>query len=187
VEALAPTNAAAEPVRIALGNIVNPGDAARAVTFSVEVVAANTLASANSRLSFRSGAMPAATVAPVVLSSGSTTWYRAIAGAWEHRADADAWLTAARERGEFGNTTGRVIETPLALLLLTSKDDATIEAERMRWAAQGVTAYALRGEDGMTRLYAGAFEDLAQTALLAMTLRDAGAEPQVAYRIGRMF
>jgi hypothetical protein len=187
--ASAPAVASAEepaPVHIALGPLVNPDDSSRAAAFSVEVVAANTLASANSRLVFRTGMVPAATVAPVILGAGAT-WYRAMAGAWNSRDDAEAWLDAARARGELGSTGGRVMHAPVALLLAESRTASEIEAQREVWVARGIAAYALRDENGMMRLYAGAFEFPAQAAVLAMTLRDNSVEPRVAYRIGRMF
>lgn len=173
------------PVVIELGPLVNPADSARASAFSVEVVAANTIASANSRLVFRTGTVPAATIAPVTLSA--TTWFRAMAGAWSSRADAEQWLQAARARGELGSTGGRVVHAPVALLLEESREAAVIETARESWAARGITAYALRDENGLMRLYAGAFEFPAQAALLAMTLREHATEPRVAYRIGRTF
>jgi len=184
--AAAPPLAEPAPIDIDLGPLVNPADSARASAFSVEVVAANTLTSANSRLVFRSGLVPAATIAPVVLGGGAT-WYRAMAGAWMSRDDAESWMQAARARGELGGNGGRVVRAPIALLLTESRVASDIETAREAWVARGIAAYALRDENGMMRLYAGAFEFPAQAALLAMTLRDFATEPRVAYRIGRMF
>jgi hypothetical protein len=80
-----------------------------------------------------------------------------------------------------------VVRAPVALLLDESRAADEIERSRETWQTRGIAAYALRDEDGMMRLYAGAFEVPAQAALLAMTLRDFSAEPRLAYRIGRTF
>jgi hypothetical protein len=55
------------------------------------------------------------------------------------------------------------------------------------WEARGISAYALTQEQGRIRVYAGAFESPAQAVVLAMMLRELGAEPRLAYRIGRSF
>jgi hypothetical protein len=47
--------------------------------------------------------------------------------------------------------------------------------------------YALLQPDGTARLYAGAFETPDKAALLAATLREAGIEPTLVYRMGRAF
>lgn len=176
----------AEHVEIALGPIVNPGDSATALIFAVEVIAANTLASANSRLVSPVAPFPASTVAPVVLRSGSPLWYRALVGAWPSRSEAEAWLDAQRSSGILRATAGRVVATPFALLLEAGRD-ADVAAAVARWEQLGVRAYGLRQDDGSVRIFAGAFETAAQAVWLASTLRDLGADPQVAYRTGRMF
>ncbi len=176
----------AEQVKITLGPIVNPGDSSNALTFAVEVVAANTLASANSRLVSPVAPFPAPTVAPVVLRSGSPLWYRAIVGAWPARQEAEAWLDAQRATGILRASAGRVVAVPFALLLEEVRG-ADVAAAVTRWERRGVRAYGLRQDDGSVRIFAGAFETAAQAVWLASTLRDLGADPQVAYRTGRMF
>lgn len=175
-----------EQVEIVLGPIVNPADSANALTFAVEVVAANTLASANSRLASPVAPFPASTVAPVVLRSGSPLWYRALVGAWPTRQEAEAWLDAQRSTGVLRAAAGRVVATPFALLLEEVRG-ADASAVVARWEQLGVRAYGLQQDDGSVRIFAGAFETAAQAVWLASTLRDFGADPQVAYRTGRMF
>lgn len=182
----APVPEPAERVEIVLGPLVNPGDSAKALTFAVEVVAANTLASANSRLASPVAPFPASTVAPVVLRSGSPLWYRAFVGAWPTRQEAEAWLDAQRSTGILRASAGRVVAAPFALLLEDARG-ADVAAAIARWERQGVRAYGLRQDDGSVRIFAGAFESAAQAVWLASTLRDLGADPQVAYRTGRMF
>src|SRR5690606_14305277 len=70
---------------ITLGAIVNPDDSANAAIFAVELVAANTLAGANSRLAIAGESLPAATVAPVSLGTDGRPWFRALTGAWPAR------------------------------------------------------------------------------------------------------
>jgi predicted component of type VI protein secretion system len=179
---------APEPIEIEvhLGPPVNPEEAANAAIFAVELVAANTLASANSALVSRTGDFPAATVAPVLLGTTARPWFRALSGAWQHRGDAEAWLASERARGVLRASVGRVVAVPFALLLAelsAAEADDTIA----RWEAAGIRAYALEQEDGSVRIYAGAFETAGQAVWLASTLRDAGETPRLAYRTGRAF
>jgi hypothetical protein len=173
-------------IEVRLGPPVNPEDSANATIFAVELVAANTLASANSALVSRTGEFPAPTVAPVLLGAASSPWYRALSGAWRDRGGAEEWLARERARGVLRATVGRVVAVPYALLLAESSA-AEAEATMARWAAAGIRAYALQQEDGSVRVYAGAFETAGQAVWLASMLRDAGETPRLAYRTGRMF
>ncbi len=175
----------AEPVLIALGPVVNPADSARAVRFTVELVAANTLAGANSRLAIRGVALPAPTLAPVQL--GNRPWYRALVGAWENRREAEAFLRGLHDRGVVPEDVGRVLTAPYAMLLARGLSAGEAAAAVAEWESRGVRAYGLVQHDGSVRLFAGAFETSDQAALLAMSLRDLGTEPSLAYRTGRMF
>lgn len=174
-------------VHIVLGAIVNPEDSARAAVFAVELVAVNTLASANSRLAALGVGAPATTVAPVILSSGGRTWYRVLVGAWASRADAESWLADERSRGVLKADGGRVVAVPLALQVASVRDAHAAEEEIAAWRARGIGAYALQEMDRTIGVYTGAFEGAAQAAVLAMRLREMGAEPRLAYRIGRPF
>ena len=176
-----------EEVRIVLGEIVNPGDSTRAAVFAVELIAANTLTSANSRLVALGAAAPAPTVAPLELGGEGRTWYRVIVGAWQLREDAERWLASERARGALRADGGRVVIVPLALELAVMRDGTAAAEAIVEWRSRGISAYALRSENGRIRIYAGAFEGSAQAAVLAMRLRALGAEPRLAYRIGRSF
>lgn len=173
-------------IEVSLGPPVNPEDSANATIFAVELVAANTLASANSALVSRTGDFPAATVAPVLLGAASRPWYRALSGAWRDRGDAEAWLAGERARGVLRTTVGRVVTVPFALLLAETSA-ADVEHTIAQWAAAGIRAYALQQDDGSVRIYAGAFETAGQAVWLASMLRDAGETPRLAYRTGRTF
>lgn len=172
---------------ITLGAIVNPDDSANAATFAVELVAANTLAGANSRLAIAGESLPAATVAPVSLGTDGRPWFRALTGAWPAREEAEAFLTALRRRGLVRDDVGRVIGAPVALLLADGVRRSDVPATLARWEARGVPAYALLQDDGSARVYAGAFETSGQAALLAKSLRDLGVAPVLAFRTGRSF
>ena len=170
-----------------LGALVNPADAEIATIFTVELVAANTPAGANSLLATRGTGLPATTIAPVPLGSDGRPWYRALTGAWHERAEAEAFLATLRERGTVRPNVGRVLRAPYALLLAQSVPPDDVPAALAGWAERGFTAYALLQDDGRARLYVGAFETLDQSVLLAESLRDIGVEPLVAIRTGRMF
>jgi hypothetical protein len=166
---------------------VNPGDSLRAAPFAIEVVAANTLAGANSFIRDAGDLpLPASTVAPVQLGGGSL-WYNVIVGAWRTRAGADSLLDALRARKVVGRGAGVVVRVPYALLLADKLDGARAKEVVNSWRARGIPAYALVQEDGSVRVFAGAFETAAQAAPLAASLRDAGAPPVVAFRTGRPF
>lgn len=185
--AKAPALPAPEELRIDVGPIVNPADSVGAARFAVELVAANTLLSANSRLASLESDLPSPTVAPVILGSAGRTWYRAIIGSWSTQQDAAQWLAKERARGVIRGDAGRVLEVPWALQLASVRDPSAARDEIARWEAQGIRAYALVEMEGGIRVYAGAFETPAQAVVLAMMLRELGAEPQLAYRIGRSF
>jgi hypothetical protein len=172
---------------ITLDPIVNPDDSAIAANFTVELVAANTLAGANSRLAMRGEKLPAPTISPVLLGSDGRPWYRALTGAWQRRDEASDWLDALRERGLVRHDVGRVMRAPLALRLAEGVRVAEAPMVVARWQARGIPAYALMQDDGSARVYAGAFETSGQAALLAKSLRDLGDTPVLAFRTGRTF
>lgn len=178
---------ASTPVTIALRPVVNPADAAIAADFAIELVAANTLSGANSRLAMRGVTLPAPTLAPVQLGSDGRPWFRALVGAWRERGEAQAELDALRARGLVRQDVGRVLRVPYALRLATGvhRDDAATAL--LQWRAQGIPAYALLQDDGRVSVFAGAFETSGQAVLLARSLIDLGIEPVVAFRTGRAF
>ena len=174
-------------VEVSLGAPVNPSDSAIALRFAVELVAANTLASANSSLSSLEVPAPAATVVPVPIGSSVRPWFHAVVGAWPDRASADVWLTARRTAGTLRPSAGRVVEVPLALVLEDSLGREDVAAAVAQWNARGVQAYGLWQSGGWVRLYAGAFESAGQALWLASVVEEAGVMPRLAYRTGRMF
>ncbi len=175
------------PDTITLGAIVNPDDSLLASAFTVELVAANTLAGANSRLAMRGVNLPAPTLAPVLLGADGRPWYRALTGAWRTRPEAEAFLATLRDRGLVRDDVGRVLRAPYALLLAEGVPPDRIAAALAQWESRGIPAYALLQDDGRARLFAGAFETSGQSAFVALSLRDIGVEPMLAFRTGRAF
>ena len=175
------------PDTLTLDAIVNPGESAIASSFTIELVAANTPAGANSLLVMRGLRLPAPTLAPVLLGSDERPWYRALTGAWRDRAEAEAFLGSLRDRGLVRPSVGRVLRAPYALLLASGIRTSEVPAALAGWAERGISAYALLQEDGRARLYVGAFETSDQSVLLASSLRDLGVAPRVAFRTGRTF
>lgn len=183
-----PTTAISAPAdTVQLRERVNPGDSLRSAAFAIEVVAANTLAGANSFVRDAGDVpLPASTVAPVQMGGG-TLWYRVMVGAWRSRAGADSLLEVLRSRRVVRRDAGVVVRVPYALLVADKLDSARAKEVVNSWRTRGISAYALVQEDGSVRVFAGAFETAAQAAPLAASLRDAGAPPVLAFRTGRPF
>lgn len=172
---------------ITLGEVVNPDDSTNASGFTVELVAANTLAGANSGLAMRGVDLPAPTLTPVLLGADGRPWYRALTGAWHARAEAESFLATLRDRGFVRDDVGRVLRAPYALLLVEGMPPEQATAAIAQWEARGISAYALLQDDGRASLFAGAFETPGQSVLVALSLRDTGVEPVLAFRTGRTF
>jgi hypothetical protein len=183
----APAPSAANAVH--LPDPVNPADSATVAPFAVEVMAANTLAGANSFLANNAAAvaLSGATVSPVVVGGSASVCYKVVAGASHNRAGADSLLAAVRGERVVRSEEGRVVKVPYALVLADRVDPA--EAARLvrSWRARGVGAYALVQGDGSVRLLAGAFETPAQAVPLASVLQAAGVAPVLAFRTGRAY
>lgn len=187
VDSLATLPEVGAPDTITLGAVVNPDDSTDVAAFTVELVAANTLAGANSGLVMRGVPLPAPTLAPVLLGADGRPWYRALTGAWQARDEAEAFLATLRDRGLVRDDVGRVLRAPYALLLAKGVPPDRATAAIAQWESRGIPAYALLQTDGRVRLFAGAFETPGQSALLALSLRDTGVEPVLAFRTGRTF
>ena len=180
--------AMADTVRVA--GVVNPADSAVAAAFAVEVVAANSVAGANSVLRDStswpgSGEGKLRIVVPVAVGSG--VWHKVVVGAWSSRGAAVVLLDALRVRGILGREAGRVVRVPYALLLAPSLTRAEADSVVASWRARGVAAYALQQQDGSAHVFAGAFETTAEAAVLAAAVRDRGTQPVMAFRTGRAF
>jgi hypothetical protein len=178
---------ASETVRLA--DPVNPVDTASTVPFAIEVMAANTLAGANSFLANngQSTALSGATVSPVVVGGSTSVWYKVVAGASHVRAGADSLLAALRRERAVRSGEGRVVTVPYALVLARRVMRTEVAALVRSWRQRGFDAYALVQDDGSVSLLAGAFETPAQAAPLASALRADGVAPVLVYRTGRAY
>lgn len=156
--------------------------------YAVNVVAANTVAGANSVLRDGEKAilLPAVTVSPVTLGGG-TIWYQVIIGAYATRADADDMLQLLRRKGVVRTDGGVVVRLPFGLLVADGLSASEAHAVVTEWRGKEIMAYALLQADGRARVLAGAFETPAQAAPLAAQLRRAGVPATVVYRLGRVF
>ena len=174
---------------VSLRDPVNPVDTSATAAFAVEVMAANTLAGANSFLSdhANSASLAGATVSPVAVGGSSSIWYMVDVGASHERAGADSILAALRRERLVRGEAGRVVRLPYALVLETGVDRSAAPRLRESWRQRGFNSYFLMQNDGSVRLFAGAFETPAQAASLAAALRAAGVAPVLAFRTGRTY
>ena len=166
----------------------NPEDAASASAFSVEVVAANTAEAANLELRRRGASLPSATVTPVPIGAERATWYKLIAGAFPERRQADSLLSALRTAKLLDDSSGSVIQAPLALLVDSLPSQSGINAELKKtidsYSTRGINLYALIQRDGGARFYSGAFERAEEAGGLLKILRASGLKPVLVYRTG---
>lgn len=167
-----------------------PGDESRLSPFSIEVVAANTASNANSLLhdDAQIAAGPAATVSVVEVRSGAgrtARWHKVMLGAWGGAASADSALAAMRKRRTLRAGEGVVVRAPYAMLLADSASSERARAVMEVWRAKGLVPYALTQDDGSVRVFAGAFETVAQGVAMAAIVHDAGGTPIIAFRTGR--
>ena len=175
---------------VSLVEQLTPEDSAAAAEFAVEVVAANTASNANSLLADaqKKGTRPAATISIIPVRSGvsrTARWHKVMFGAWRSARSADSALRVLRDDGVVRRDAGAVIRAPFGLLLAEGASPERARAVMDVWRAKGVAPYALAQEDGTVRVYAGAFETVAQAVTMAAMVREAGGVPIVAYRTGR--
>ena len=175
---------------VSLVEQLTPEDSAVAAEFAIEVVAANTASNANSLLADaqNEGARPAATISIIPVRSGvsrAARWHKVMYGAWRDSRSADSALRVLREDGVVRRDGGAVIRAPFGLLLADGASPERARAVMDVWRAKGVAPYALAQDDGTVRVYAGAFETVAQAVTMAALVREAGGVPIVAYRTGR--
>ncbi len=174
--AIADSIARLEPLAVS-----NPGDSARASRFSIYFTTANTRDAAMPDKSVLS--LPAVAMSPV--REGSEVWYRVTIGASADRQAANAMLADLRSRETL--TSGNVLDVPFALLLEQNIAAAAVNETLNEYAQRGIIAYALRQADGKATIMTGAFENPAQSNILADSLQKSGITPVLIYRTGRTF
>ncbi len=164
--------------------IANPEDSARAVAFTVELLATNTLAGAVLALK---DSLSAGTVSPALLGGSRSLWFRVVAGAYASRREADSLLADLVRRKRATDGSARVLQAPFGFRLEMNVPRDTTPLALARWRRSGLPAYALVQDDGKVTIFAGAFERPDQAALLLPALRDASVGPDLAYRTGRTY
>lgn len=192
VESAAST-APAETARVdtvAIEERTPASDTDRLAPFAIRVVATSTSANANSILHDveQAAGVNAATIAVVARRTGpgrAMRWHEVMFGAWRAAPAADSGLAAARRSGVVPGDGGAVVRVPYAVLLADGAAPERARAVLEVWRAKGVAPYALRQDDGTQRVYAGAFETVAQAAPMAAMIHAAGGAAIVAYRTGR--
>lgn len=185
----APTAAMPPADTVRLTDPVNPADTSSTAPFAVEVMAANTLAGANSFLTdnAKQTSRNGATVSPVTVGASTSVWYKVVVGASHARAGADSLLAAMRRGKLLRSGEGLVVKVPYALVLAENLEQSNAQDLHDSWQKRGFNTYLLVQSDGSVRLFAGAFETPAQAAPLASALRAAGVAPVLAFRTGRTY
>jgi hypothetical protein len=129
--------------------------------------------------------MPAVAISPVILDGGQ--WFRVTVGASADEAAATALLARLRTAKILGQTSGTIVRVPFAFRLeegLSVEGAPRVIAE---YDKRGISAYALRQDDGRVSLFTGAHETVEQAAFLADSLRTHGVKAVLVYRTGRAF
>jgi hypothetical protein len=174
---------------VRLTDPVNPADTSATAAFAVEVMAANTLAGANSFLAdnAKQASMNSATVSPVAVGGSASVWYKVVVGASHVRGGADELLASMQRAKLVRDEQGRVVKVPYALVLAQNIEQSNVRSAVESWRKSGFNPYVLVQSDGSLRVFAGAFETAAQAAPLASALRAAGVAPVLAFRTGRSY
>lgn len=185
----APAPPRAPPETLYIAPPKNVNDSSLAPAFTVELLVANTGEGANLFVRKNGAALPAAAVSPVPIGSERATWYKVTAGAYTRRTQADSLLRVLRKSGILANdSSGSVERAPLALLVDSVPTQGgvadAVRAAVQRYAARGLVVYALMQNDGGALIYSGAFGTADQSAELIRSLRGAGLNPVLVYRIG---
>src|SRR5690348_15709960 len=100
----------------------NPTDSLGAAAFAVVIARFNTLQGAQLWLQAQPRDLPTPSFAPQVIRG--ETWYRALAGSYPTRAQADSLLTALSTKGLSRLDSNNVVRTPFAFLVDSVKPEA---------------------------------------------------------------
>ena len=172
------------PAAVATLTPANPADSLGSAAYAVVIARYNTKGGAQIWLQGNLRKVPGATFGPQVVRG--ETWYRAMAGAYPTRGQADSLLGVFVSQGVSRPDSNNLIRAPLAFLLDSVKAEA-VPGLLKYYADRGEPVYALRQANGSARLYWGAY-DSPQTALLDLdAIKSAGVRPVLVYRIGRVY
>ena len=170
-------------------DVADPEDSAIAAAFAIRVgtYPTYTLALRALRQEIKRGA---ATITPLppsnatASSTGATSAqaYALYVGAAAAAATLDSTIKAWSQAGGFGG--GTVTHAPYALRLTGRITPDSARRATVVFRSRGVPAYALDAADGRAAVYAGAFVTIEQATPLATSLKNAGLDPVLAYRVG---
>lgn len=164
--------------------VANPADSAAASLFAVYLVAGSTREAATEP---RIQTLPAVAISPVILDGDSVQWFRVTVGASEDSASALALLTRLRTAKILGQASGTIVRVPYAFRL---EEGLSVEAAPRiiaEYDKRGISAYALKQDDGKVSIYTGAHETVKKAAYLGDSLRTQGVKAVLVYRTGRAF
>lgn len=162
----------------------NPADSLGASAYSVVIARFNTLGGAQIWFQSHLHDFPSATFAPQVVRG--ETWYRAMAGAYATRGQADSLLGALVSQGVSRPDSNNLIRAPFAFLVDSVKAEA-VPGMLKYFADRGLPMYALRQPDGSARVYSSAFETPQEASLFRDLILASGLRPVLVYRIGRVY
>lgn len=165
--------------------VANPQDSAAAAAYAVYLVAASTRETAVPEARIQS--LPAVAISPVIMDGDSVQWFRVTVGASTDEAGANALLARLRTAKILGQASGTIVRVPFAFRLeegLTAEAAPRLIAD---YEKRGISAYALKQDDGRVSLFTGAHETVQQAAFLADSLKTQGVKAVLVYRTGRPF
>jgi cell division septation protein DedD len=165
--------------------IVNPADSLVSAAYAVALVAFGAERDAQTQVERASARLPAVTISPA-RRPDSVLVYRVVAGAFRDRGGADSLLRSVRAQGMLRRRGGRVVRTPIALLVRSGIAPERASSALDEYRSKGLPVYALAQGDGTVSLYAGAFESVDRAESLLSVFRASGERPSVVYRTGRV-
>ncbi|HEY7235624.1 MAG TPA: SPOR domain-containing protein [Gemmatimonadaceae bacterium] len=185
LDSLHPDSAsAAAAAAAALPTPANPADSAAAAAYSVLIARFNTRLGAEAWLQSQTRDLPSPTFAPQIIQG--EMWYRALAGSFQTRAQAESLLAVLSAKGLSRLDSNNVVQAPFAFLV-DSVNAAAVSGMLKYFVGRGQPVYGLRQPDGSWRLYYGAFESPEQASLSIDAIRASGIRPILVYRLGRVF
>jgi hypothetical protein len=165
--------------------LLTRADSQSQAPYALSLITFNTQAGALLELQRNGASLRAGTFTPVLIRE--TPWFRVVAGAYPDSAAAAALLDTLRAKGM--SDAGRVVieRLPYALQVERAVPDAEVAAKLSVYHARQLPVYALLQSDGTARLFAGAFKNKEDAALLAQSMRAAGVQTSVVFRTGRVY
>ena len=163
--------------------VANPADSEQAARWSVRLEQTATRSAAIMDLRGRFETLPAGTYGIDI----GTRYLLLVAGAYTSRAGADSLLVQLHEHRILPLDNGSVVSLPYAFLVQRDVSRAEVPVLLRQYAARGHVVYALRQANDSANLYYGAYESREQAMLSVTGVRDAGVQPLLVYRTGRVF